>query len=188
MNRRNNLFCGVLFSFIAVIILTLGATTANASPAGPVGLVKYTLSPGGSAGWVSVAYLRSHPGGVPGTGITAAVASAVVHGGAAKPAITASGALPASASGCNQDVCIDVEGSGTRVDTWSTQAFGNVGCTEAFYYWHEGDWEAPQICPDTSDPGVYWWNSGPIGTYPNGDELCNAWMNIKGFPCIFIKA
>ncbi len=49
-------------------------------------------------------------------------ASALVQLGGLPPAAAASLAGPNSASGCSQDVCINITGGGTDVTDWSTSA------------------------------------------------------------------
>ncbi|MEV6644331.1 hypothetical protein [Amycolatopsis sp. NPDC051371] len=46
----------------------------------------------------------------------------------------------------------------------------------------------PLICPSTSDPGVYYDYTGPAGYYLDGEDLCNSWDGIPGYPCEEIEA
>jgi len=98
------------------------------------------------------------------------------------------GITPDSASGCNEDVCINIDGASTIVNSWSTTAFGNVGCTRAYFLYNEGFYEGPEVCPDGAGPGVYYDNTGPSGYFPDGDQLCNSWLSIAGLPCEYIVA
>lgn len=89
-----------------------------------------------------------------------------------------------SAYGCNQDVCIDIRGTSTYIDTWRTQAFGNVGCTYA-RYWVNGSrfYSGNQVCPTSSGDGVYYWIYNYGGRLYDNDKVCNSWDRIAGYPC-----
>lgn len=97
---------------------------------------------------------------------------------------------PMSASGCSIEVCIDVEGHGLYVDSWSTTAFGNVGCSYAVYkdngkYLRITD----SICPTSSGDGVYFytWAYPAGGKFPNHTQLCNTWYYVRGTPCEWVS-
>lgn len=94
-----------------------------------------------------------------------------------------------SALGCNRDVCIDVVGEGLFVHEWKTQAFGNVGCTDARFV-ADGAVQlvVGQVCPYSTDDGVYFarWRYG--GNFFNGTDLCNGWDRIPGYPCIIVHS
>jgi hypothetical protein len=94
-----------------------------------------------------------------------------------------------SANGCNRNVCISVNGSGTFVDSWQTQALGNFGCSSPhfqslFYY------VGTRICPSSAEQGVYFYNYKRPRNYPDKTWLCNVWLanDIPGKPCIQILA
>jgi hypothetical protein len=89
-----------------------------------------------------------------------------------------------SASGCNANVCIQVTGEGLFVSRWATQAFGNVGCTKAWFHAQLSSVTSPTICPTGSGSGTYFYNAGPAGYYQDGEDLCNTWDRIEGYPCI----
>jgi len=96
---------------------------------------------------------------------------------------------PMSASGCdNQTVCIDVYGTGTYIDQWNTQAFGNKGCIVAYWQRH---WatvnESAYICPNSSGDGVYYANWDANVRYNDGDQVCNQWTMFYGRPCVWIE-
>lgn len=132
------------------------------------GHVEMRLDNGETAGWVSIRYLQAHPGAVPGIRVQAVGKSLV---------------QPNDADGCNQNVCIDITGSGLNISRWTSQAFGNVGCSYAVFYYPGGDKTGPNICPPpSSGSGVYYDNNGPTGKFSAGDA-CNGWWNISGFPC-----
>ncbi|MDA8357782.1 MAG: hypothetical protein M0Z95_16175, partial [Actinomycetota bacterium] len=56
----------------------------------------------------------------------------------ASPASAAASISPLTASGCNQDVCIYVEGSGTQVTYWSTTASLPASMCTVANYWANG--------------------------------------------------
>ncbi len=155
------------------------AAPANASPAPsvPGHAATQPHPPGkGGAGWVSKAELQRNPHAIPGRTVTF------------RSAPSTGGITPDSASGCNEDVCINIDGASTIVNSWSTTAFGNVGCTRAYFLYNEGFYEGPEVCPDGPGPGVYYDNTGPSGYFPDGDQLCNSWLSIAGLPCEYIEA
>ncbi|MET8952391.1 hypothetical protein ACWEO4_03750 [Streptomyces sp. NPDC004393] len=116
-------------------------------------------------GWVSGDYLQAHPG------FLEAQAKSVA-------------AEPQSHFGCNADVCIDVQGTGLKVNMWNTTANANVGCGQVKYVRNSSQvFESPSICPPNSDPGVYYYYAHPNMTYPQNTKLCNAWTKITGYPC-----
>ncbi|MEV6955329.1 hypothetical protein [Streptomyces sp. NPDC051183] len=81
-------------------------------------------------------------------------------------------------------------GKGLRIDTWSTNAFGNVGCTQATFDFFDNDYKdrhSSIICPDGPGPGVYYSAGGPAGWYQHGTEVCNYWLKIDGYPCAEIR-
>lgn len=92
---------------------------------------------------------------------------------------------------CQANVCIDVKGVSLLVESWSTQAFGNVGCSRAAYNVNDDTGSyveySPQICPDGDGPGVYVYTDGSDGVYKDGALLCNTWDRIAGEPCIEIQ-
>lgn len=153
--------------------LTFGVGTANAagSSGGSKGLVQV-----GQSGWVSLEYLKKHPDAVPGVSVVETTDGKALG--------------PTNASKCDDDVCINVIGSGLHIDQWSTTAFGNVGCAQATFDFFNGGYADKQsgiICPDGSGPGVYYSAAGPTGWYRDGTEVCNYWQgargSIPGYPC-----
>lgn len=95
---------------------------------------------------------------------------------------------PRSGYGCNQNVCIDVTGAGVLVSRWATQAFGNVGCTRAYFHAQSSTVASPTICSTRHGDGVYFYSEGPAGSYQDRDALCNSWEGIAGYPCIEVRA
>lgn len=95
--------------------------------------------------------------------------------------------IPESASGCNIDVCIDVQGDSIFVDDWNTQAYysGAYVCTYSIFYASGRDIrQGTFVC---GGAGVFFTDWPAHKTYANGTELCNKWRNIPGTPCITIK-
>lgn len=159
------------------LLVIVGTISAAAAPAvadvsSTPGLVTVHGPHGENAGWASLDYLKAHPGAIPGVKVT-----------------PTSGLQPYSASGCNLNVCIDIVGASTTVTSWSTTAYGNTGCANAYFAWHEGYYVGPTVCPNGLQPGVYYDTTGPTGYFPNGDQLCNYWYNgPAGHPCEYIIA
>ncbi len=109
-----------------------------------------------------------------------AASRAAVHQTHAGVAKAAQSTLPQSASGCNQNVCIYVTGSGLHVDSWTSSAVGPVGCTTANF--DAGSEHAHyKVCSDNN--GNYFVNPGINRNFANGTKLCNSWDNIPGYPC-----
>lgn len=95
-------------------------------------------------------------------------------------------ASPLSASGCNDSVCIDLQGSGSQVTDWHTTAFASACvCTEADYLAngvleHQG---STQCVPAGTELVSDWDNT----SWKNGTVLCNTWPGISGKPCETIE-
>ena len=89
---------------------------------------------------------------------------------------------PASAFGCNQDVCIQILGSGTHVVQWNTFAF-NSGPVCTFPRW-ERPWGTIKvgrtICANQA--GVFYAYWTPNSTFRPG-QACNQWTFLPGRPC-----
>lgn len=201
----------VLVAALAVVGLTAAAAAGSSGPAVPhsgygwvpdsasqVRRDPLPVSAGpqlvqkGAAGWASSSYLQAHPdflARVLGKPVTATPDTV---------------AAPASHFGCNQQVCIDVEGVGEVVTFWGTTADGgNYSCWRPYFQvWtlnsHSGkevhNWPGPVICAGAGD-GVFYDNSNEhAGGYPNKYSLCNVWAyisgtdHIAGYPCANIEA
>lgn len=94
---------------------------------------------------------------------------------------------PLTASGCNQNVCIYVVGSGTQVTKWETTAdLPTAMCTVA-KYWANGVlvYEGTIKCGSAGGSVMSYW-SRP-GHFAAGTELCNTWTGIPGKPCETIE-
>jgi hypothetical protein len=96
-------------------------------------------------------------------------------------------ALYNSASGCNQDVCIQITGSGAHVSDWDTQGY----------------WDGPEICTYSifeinsiiirtgtvvcGGAGVFFTDWPANRSFPTPSLACNQWANIPGYPCETIE-
>lgn len=144
------------------------ATPANSGTISVSGFYKEDLGNGKFVAWASTDYLREHPQPIAGINTK----------------FSADGVTPLDASGCNFDVCIDLEGDGTYVNTWGTQAFGNHGCQNAIFESPYGtDFSQPPVCPYSPSEGVYYDYTGPIGYFGDGSVLCDEWTSFDGKPC-----
>jgi hypothetical protein len=89
-----------------------------------------------------------------------------------------------SASGCNQDVCIEIVGTSNHVTDWDTQAYWNGGakCTRARYLANGRQiLLGSVICG--SGAGVFYWYWTPNRYFPSPTLACNQWTAIPGYPC-----
>ena len=105
----------------------------------------------------------------------------------ASPASAAPLISPLTASGCNQDVCIYVEGSGTQVTYWSTTASLPASMCTVANYWANGVlvYEGNTKCGSSGGRVSSYW-SNP-GYFAAGTVLCNTWTGIPGKPCETIE-
>jgi hypothetical protein len=105
-----------------------------------------------------------------------------------RPFTSASGrVIPRSASGCNKDVCINIEGESVFVDDWNTQAYysGEYVCTYSNFYVNGKDIrEGTFVC---GGAGVFFTDWAAKKTYGNGTQLCNQWHNLPGRACETIE-
>lgn len=89
---------------------------------------------------------------------------------------------PNSASGCNDDVCIEVTGSGLEVTKWYSLAMaddiGEICGTPVFWVDDEVDMEGTEICGDYLEA----WDDEEE-EFENNTQLCNSWSPVPGFPC-----
>lgn len=205
MNIRRLLLAGA--GVAAAIMLAIPGTALAASPAAAQqhGAARQLVAPAGQAipapptgrvtgGFVPYSRLSSMPASFQQTTLrNIADLPASVRGAQVKELpsslrmkVPDVAAAPDSASGCNQNVCISVSGSGTYVSNWNTQAFGNVGCSHALYLVDGASWlESLAICPSSSAQGVYYFNLNYDGDFGEETTLCNNWVSnpINGFPC-----
>ncbi len=94
---------------------------------------------------------------------------------------------PQTARGCNQNVCIYVEGSGTQVTYWSTTAALPASMCTVANYWANGVllYEGNTKCGSSGGQVSSYW-SNP-GRFAAGTQLCNTWTGIPGKPCETIE-
>jgi hypothetical protein len=94
---------------------------------------------------------------------------------------------PQTASGCNQNVCIYVEGSGTQVTYWSTTAALPASMCTLAKYWANGAlvYEGNTKCGSSGAQAFSYW-SDP-GYFAVGTQLCSTWTGIPGKPCETIE-
>jgi hypothetical protein len=180
----------VLATGIAIVALS-SPGLASADPAShvPTDHVEVTTTlPDGTqlvSGWVSNAYLAAHPDAIP-----------QPLGSAVQAAASADAVTPMSAQGCNQNVCINIVGSGLVVDSWETTAMNSKSmCTHALYDIYEPGNPVSGKEPSFSITGqklcgegagvFYDYESAGKLNYPNHTHLCNAWVRqiISGYPC-----
>lgn len=105
----------------------------------------------------------------------------------ASAATAAPSISPQTASGCNQDVCIYVEGSGTQVTYWSTTAALPASMCTVAKYWANGVlvYEGNTKCGSSGAQVFSYW-SNP-GYFAAGTVLCNTWTGVPGKPCETIE-
>lgn len=95
--------------------------------------------------------------------------------------------LPPTAGGCNQYICIYVEGSGTQVAYWSTTATLPASMCTVAKYWANGVlvYEGNMKCGSSGGQVLSYWTDP--GYFATGTELCNTWTGIPGKPCETIE-
>jgi hypothetical protein len=97
---------------------------------------------------------------------------------------------PASHTGCDVNVCIQVVGTKLVVTRWATELLKNYGCVYGVFFRNDNiKYTGPWICPDPPDSeGVYWTvRPGAPWTYPDGTWLCNSYHDevslLPWYPC-----
>jgi hypothetical protein len=107
--------------------------------------------------------------------------TAVGTNAAVKTAATPSALHPQSASGCNDDVCIEVDGSGLYVDDWNTYAYPPESTCSYSGFWEDGELAftgEEDVC------GTFLATYADMQTdFDNHTQLCNTWVGISGRPC-----
>lgn len=108
-------------------------------------------------------------------------ASPVTLSSAAAPDV-----IPDSHYGCNGNVCIDVEGTGTVVSSWGTSAVLSNQCTYGVWLRDNSvKYTGPTYC-GSGNTGLVERPGAPF--YFNvGDQLCNEWPGVSGKPCATIE-
>jgi hypothetical protein len=94
---------------------------------------------------------------------------------------------PASASGCNQDVCISIIGSSNHVDEWDTTGFNNGPmCTwPDFWINNMNVLSGNVICANGAGVFRAFWRANRF--FPSPSLACNTWFAIPGRPCETIR-
>ena len=109
-----------------------------------------------------------------------------IKGSNLKSSYTSSnGIVPASSSGCNGWVCINIIGSGLLINNWSTSgdySGFSYFCTYSVY------WKSQTTILDTGTlvcgyHGRYFGNLTYPVMYPHFGWACNTWVGIPGKPC-----
>lgn len=89
---------------------------------------------------------------------------------------------PDSASGCNDQVCIEVTGTGLEVTKWYTAAYSpdndDICSYPAFWVDGELDFTGEEICGTLLEA----WDDEPEW-FDNHTQLCNTWPGVAGRPC-----
>jgi hypothetical protein len=125
--------------------------------------------------------------GTAGAAQAATPSTAVTHT-TTKPAVKTFKASPASAVGCNQDVCISIIGNGQHVSYWFTWASTTrkKRATEPVY------WVAGKVAfygaVVTGSHSFYSSLGLTNYNFPKANvQVCNTWTGIPGKPCETIK-
>ena len=120
--------------------------------------------------------------------IRALAAAVTEHTQQTKATAGSSGSVihPMSASGCNQDVCIEITGTSNEVSKWYTAAYPYDGYTEicsfpAFWIDGELDYAGYEICGTLLEA----WDDA-TEVFENGTQLCNTWPGVAGRPCEWV--
>lgn len=92
------------------------------------------------------------------------------------------------ASGCNDNVCIYLKGSGLYLDEWRTSAsVSSSTCSYARFHRNGSVIRTSStVCSTGSGTLVAIWDNP--GWFSDGDQLCNSWYGISGYPCKTIKS
>ena len=97
-------------------------------------------------------------------------------------------AIPDSASGCNQDVCIQIIGSSNKVVDWDSQGyyFGSTTlCTRSRFYANGHLIRTGTVV--CGEAGVFYTFWTPNKYFPSPTLACNRWTAIPGYPCETIR-
>lgn len=158
---RRNGFGGLA----AMLLLALASSAAIASPASAVEQNDGARAPDMESGNVRLVRVRFIPAGE-----------------------TDGEASIMDASGCNQNVCIVLTGTGTYLSKWRTTA-SVTSATCSYARFHRNDSvirTSATICSSGSGTLEAIWESP--GYFTDGDKLCNSWNGISGYPCKYIEA
>lgn len=93
---------------------------------------------------------------------------------------------PDSHSGCNGNTCIDVTGTGLKVQSWGAELKSGDGCGKPNYYENGHLYYAGQ---HTYCPGTWAWAPGMPKTFANNTELCVDFVPYgEGTPCATVHS
>jgi hypothetical protein len=94
---------------------------------------------------------------------------------------------PDSASGCNQDVCIQIVGTSNKVNDWDSQAYwdGSYLCTRSRFYANNHLIRTGTVV--CGGAGVFYTFWTPNKYFPSPTLACNRWTSIPGYPCETIR-
>lgn len=96
---------------------------------------------------------------------------------------------PDSASGCNQDVCIQIRGYSNYISYWGTTGFNDGPVCSWPDWWFPSQTvvaTADILCVDSAGVFVGDWYPNRKFT-PNPALACNSFWGIPGFPCEMIR-
>lgn len=172
------------FSAVATMGIGLLGTTqvASAATSGTPAAINTRPLPANTSTFTMADWARYgvHPDmSGPNTYYTAPV---VRLGSAAQPAV------PLTHNGCNQDVCIFVEGTGLEVSSWGTSAnFPSNQCSYPVFLRNNSVvYTGPTYCGGPGSTGIYNRPGFPY-TYPSPVNLCNEWPGVPGYPCAYVS-
>ncbi len=97
--------------------------------------------------------------------------------------------VPDTHNGCNQNVCIFVEGNGLEVSSWGTSAYfpqANQCSYPVFLNNNSVVYTGPEYCGGPGNTGIYNRPGFPY-MYPSPVNLCNEWPGINGEPCAYVS-
>jgi hypothetical protein len=177
MRIRSTLLVAATAAAILVPVFAVSGAQAGASPAATAVTQPGIAGPNGTVplAWVqaTTAGLQPDMAGPNGTHPVARVEKR-------------NGVTPASASGCNLSVCINVVGSGLYVSDWSTTAYPSTSVCSFAAYWANGVVIATsnQVCGNQNTVFYSDWNNP--GFFTNNTQVCNTWPQIAGRPCEII--
>jgi hypothetical protein len=167
------LFSGCVAVVTASVAAAFSAPPVTAAPAVPAATARALGSAPGSPR--SVTYRVSTPDGT------------LTYGWRPVTSTPQGPLRPASASGCNQDVCLSIVGTGNYVSDWSTTAYWDGGyiCTHSF--WSLNDRLIRTGNGACGRAGVFFSDWSPRRGFPYPSLACNTWQVIPGRPCETIK-
>jgi hypothetical protein len=166
------------------------ATVSAPLPAGyhlaakPIDTTAVTRAMSAHGGYLTKAQLAAL-GVTPGTIYTDTPQARALATGLHEKASTGKVARPASGSGCNFDVCIEVTGTGLEVTKWYTAAYapGTSSICASPVFWIDGgiDIVGDEICGTLLEA----WDD-QTEYFDDQTQLCNTWTGVAGKPCLVV--